>query len=538
MKPANLLFFLSDNHARSAMGCSGNPLIQTPTLDALAARGTRFANAYTASPLCCPARASIATGRFPFQTGYWDNAIVYDGRVPSWMHRLREANSEVVSVGKLHFRSSEDDNGFSREIAPMHILNAKGGVSTLLRWSDEEPVNRGQWELYLDQSGPGQSHYQEYDTEISRLAIAWLKSAPSPGFARPPEGVPENLGAARRLLMSAPSPGVARPPEGVPEDLGAARRLLMRHPDRGERPWALLVSYVSPHPPFSVPQELLDLYPASSMPLPALFRPAERPTHPALDHLRRIMGFRAMDDEDALRRITACYYALVTHLDRQIGLVIKAAQELGLLENTRIIYTSDHGEALGAHGLFGKANLLEPGAGVPLLMCGPQVRPAHVETRVVSHVDLYPTIVEGAGLAPAPAEADLPGHSLHRMASHPTAVFAEYHAAGSRRGAFMLRAGDDKLIAHVDAPAQLFDLARDPHEAHDLARDPAAQARLHGLEQQLRTVCDPEQVDQRARADQKAKAEYWGGNAAILKEGLLVYTPPPGVQATVAAAGV
>lgn len=484
MKPANLLFFLSDNHARSAMGCSGNPLIQTPTLDALAARGTRFANAYTASPLCCPARASIATGRFPFQTGYWDNAIVYDGRVPSWMHRLREAKSEVVSIGKLHFRSGEDDNGFSQEIAPMHILNAKGGVSTLLRWSDEEPVNRGQWELYLEQSGPGRSHYQEYDAEISRLAIDWLK----------------------------------------------------QHAVRGERPWALFVSYVSPHPPFSVPQELLDLYPASRMPLPPLFRPQERPTHPSLDHLRRIMGFRAMDDEEALRRITACYYALVTHLDRQIGLVIKAADELGMLENTRIIYTSDHGEALGAHGLFGKANLLEPGAGVPLLMCGPDVPAAHVETTPVSHVDLYPTIVEGAGLAASPAEADLPGHSLHRMASRTVPVFAEYHAAGSRRGAFMLRAGNDKLIAHVDAPAQLFNLATDPHEAHDLALDPGSQVRLQALQRQLRALCDPERVDQRARSDQKAKAAYWGGNAAILKEGLLVYTPPPGVPAAVAAA--
>ena len=482
MKPANLLFFLSDNHARSAMGCSANPVIQTPTLDALAAGGTRFANAYTASPLCCPARAAIATGRFPFQTGYWDNAIVYDGKVPSWMHRLREAGSEVVSVGKLHFRSSEDDNGFSNELAPMHILNAKGGVSTLLRWSDEEPVNRGQWELYLDQSGPGQSHYQTYDAEISRLAIEWLT----------------------------------------------------QHRMRADKPWALFVSYVSPHPPFSVPQELLDLYPTDAMPLPPLFAPHQRPMHASLAHLRRIMGFRAMDDPDMVRRITACYYALVTYLDRQIGLVLKAAEELGLLQDTRIVYTSDHGEALGAHGLFGKANLLEPGAGVPLLMCGPDVPVGRVEHKPVSHVDLFPTIVEGAGLAPDVRDTDLPGHSLHQMRTRSAPVFAEYHAAGSRRGAFMLRDGDDKLIAHVDAPPQLFDLAHDPHEAHDLGSEPAAELRLRGLQQQLRHMCDSEQVDRRARADQKAKAEYWGGNAAILKEGLLVYTPPPGVKATVA----
>ena len=486
MQPANLLFFLSDNHARGALGCYGNPVVQTPALDGLAARGTRFANAYTASPLCCPARASIATGRFPFQTGYWDNAIVYDGRVPSWMHRLRDAGADVVSVGKLHFRSSDDDNGFSRELAPMHILNAKGGVSMLLRWSDEEPVNRGQWELYLEQSGVGSTHYQEYDFEISRLAIDWLQQQ-----------------AVKKR----------------------------------DRPWALFVSYVSPHPPFTVPQDLLDLYPFDRMPLPPLFRPGERPQHPSLAHLRRIMGFQAMDDEAALRRIAACYYAVVTHLDRQIGSVLRAAEDLGLLDNTHVVYTSDHGEALGAHGLFGKANLLEPGAGVPLLLSGPGVRAGHVETVPVSHVDLYPTIVEGAGLAPSAAESDLPGHSLFHAASRTAPVFAEYHAAGSRRGVSMLRAGPWKLIHHLDGPPQLFNLDSDPEERHDRGADPAAAEQVAELERRLHAICDPAAVDARARADQRAKAEYWGGNDAIRKEGLLVYTPPPGVAAEVKATG-
>jgi len=115
-------------------------------------------------------------------------------------------------------------------------------------------------------------------------------------------------------------------------------------------------------------------------------------------------------------------------------------------------------------------------------------------------------------------------------------VFAEYHAAGSRRGAAMLRAGDWKLIHHVDAPAQLFNLAEDPHEAHDLARSEQAQSVLAALEKQLHAICDPEAVDRRARADQRAKADYWGGNDVIRKEGLLVYTPPPGVQPSIATA--
>lgn len=483
MKPSNLLFILSDNHARSALGCYGNPVMHTPALDMLAARGTRFANAYSASPLCCPARASIATGRFPFQTGYWDNAIVYDGRTPSWMHRLRDAGADVVSVGKLHFRSTDDDNGFTHELAPMHILNAKGGVSMLLRWSDEEPVARGQWELYLEQSGVGTTPYQEYDREITRLAVDWLRNS-----------------------------------------------------RRSDRPWALFVGYVSPHPPFTAPQHLLDLYPIDEMPLPPQFHPDERPEHPSLAHLRRIMGSRAMEDKAALRRITACYYALITHLDRQVDEVLRAAESLGLFEDTRIIYTSDHGEALGAHGIFGKSNLMEPSVAVPLIVAGPDISAGGVVDTPVSHVDLYPTILEGAALAPIAAESNLLGQSLFHVDARTAPVFAEYHATGTRRGVSMLRAGQWKLLNHLDAPPQLFDLDADPDERSDLGQDARHASTLKELRRMLRAICDPQAVDARARADQRTKAQHWGGNEAIRREGLLVYTPPPGVNADVKAA--
>jgi choline-sulfatase len=112
-------------------------------------------------------------------------------------------------------------------------------------------------------------------------------------------------------------------------------------------------------------------------------------------------------------------------------------------------------------------------------------------------------------------------------------VFAEYHAAGSKAGSFMLRAGDDKLIYHVGAPPQLFDLTRDPDELNDLAGTPEGVARVARLVASLRAICDPEVVDARARADQKAKAEFWGGNDAIRREGLLVFTPAPGTAAEI-----
>ena len=131
MKPSNVLFILSDEHSRRVLGCYGHPMIRTPNLDALAARGVRFADAYTNSPICVPARASLATGRYPHQIRFWDNGIAYDGTVPTWHHRLRDAGHEVTSIGKLHFRSADDDNGFTEEIMPLHIND---GIGDPLGW--------------------------------------------------------------------------------------------------------------------------------------------------------------------------------------------------------------------------------------------------------------------------------------------------------------------------------------------------------------------------------------------------------------------
>lgn len=480
MKPSNLLFLCSDNHARLMSGCYGNRLVRTPNLDRLAARGVRFANAYTSSPVCCPARAALATGRYPHSTGYWDNCIVYDGRVRSWMHELRDAGYNVVSVGKLHYRSTEDDNGFVREIAPMHIVNGKGAVSILLRWSGDEPINAGQWALHIEKAGVGETAYQDYDRKITSETIAWLQSVAA----------------------------------------------------KSDHPWAIFVSYVSPHPPFTVPQRFFDMYKDVEFPLPPLFRPEERPEHPAAAHLRRQMEIHEFRDEAKLRNMIRCYYALVTHLDEQVGEVLDALRETGLVDSTRVIYSSDHGESAGAHGFFGKAQIYEPAITVPLLMAGPDLPARHVVEEPVSHVDLYPTICDFANQAPSPKNLD--GESLLPIISGGRRIdppLSQYHGAGSKSASLAVRRGDWKLAYHVGFPSQLFNLADDPDETRDLAAVAGMAERLALMEAELRKLCDPEEVDRRAKGDQRRKAEFWGGNEAILKEKLIVYTPPPVVTA-------
>jgi choline-sulfatase len=482
--PANLLFLLSDNHNRALAGCYGHRIATTPNLDRIAARGVTFANAYSASPLCCPARAAIATGRFPHQTGFFDNAIVYDGSVPSWMHRLRTQGHHVASIGKLHFRSTENDNGFSEELLPMHILGGKGGIQMLLRGFDDEKVNPGQFELYTERSGIGTAPYQCFDAKITEAAEAWL------------------------------------------EEHGRGQK----------KPWLLFVSYPSPHPPFRVPERLYKLHPEDEVPLPRYFRPDERAEHPALTHLRKIMATGEITDEALVRRITAGYLGLIAHLDEQIGRVLAKLEALGLMDTTRILYTSDHGDLAGEHGLLGKCCMYEGSVGVPLLLSGPDVPVGRTLRQIASHVDLFPTIVAGAGAELAEQDRTLPGTSLWPAIDGEEAEppgFAEYHAVGSKSGVFMLRDGALKLVYYVGMPPQLFDLEADPDEVRDLVADGSGLGRAKAMEAKLRTICDPEAVDAQAKASQRAWADRSGGREAVAAEGFLVFTPPPGHDAEI-----
>lgn len=481
-RPSNLLFILSDNHNRSLLGCYGHPQVRTPNLDQIASIGTRFDNAYSSSPLCCPARAALATGRFPHQTGYWDNAIVYDGRVPAWMHRLRNAGVETVSIGKLHFRSAEDDNGFSKELIPMHITEGRGAVQNLLRGYDAElnGLNAKRWELYLDKSGIGETHYQEYDVDITRHAIDWLTSRSS----------------------------------------------------RSE-PWALFVSYVSPHPPFTVPQRFMDLYPPEDIVLPPHCSPGVFSQHPGANYHREKFSGRGIPSLDRVKKMIAAYYGLITHVDEQIGMVLDALRKSGLAGDTTLVYSSDHGEMRGAHGLLGKGLMYEDAVAVPLIIAQPGAQNVKSVSQIVSHTDVYPTLLDYFGVPLAEFDHDLPGISLLpavRGAQCDRSGFAEYHANFSQSGIFMLREGPLKYVYHVGMPAQLFNLDTDPNELCDLAGKPDMSGAISAMEQRLRAICDPEAVDQRAKADQRRLGDSFGGIAALAAAPSITFSPPPGVD--------
>ena len=206
------------------------------------------------------------------------------------------------------------------------------------------------------------------------------------------------------------------------------------------------------------------------------------------------------------------------------------------MDSTRVIYTSDHGDNLGNRGMWGKSNMYEDAAGVPLIMAGPEIPEGIVCHEPVSLVDGYPTILSCAGVKPGEEDRDLPGRNWFEVArgvAEPGVVMSEYHAMGAPTGAFMIRKGDFKYVHFVGMAPQLFDLAADPLEWRDLGQDPGYAGLVADCERLLRTVVDPDKADALARADQAARVAVFGGREAVLARGVLGHSPVPGAAARI-----
>jgi choline-sulfatase len=481
MKPANLLFILSDEHSRRVLGSYGHGMIRTPNLDRLAASGVRFTSAYCNSPICVPSRAALATGRYVHNIRFWDNGIPYDGSVPSWHHRLRDSGHEVTAIGKLHFRSGDDDNGFTEEVMPLHVVE---GIGDPLGWlRDPLPVRKAALRLAND-AGRGDSTYQQYDDKITAAAVDWLKA---------------HAGSA----------------------------------DRNGKPWVLFVSLVCPHFPLIARPEWYDLYPEDQVPRPALYEAAERePDHPYIAAIRECQVYDKAFDETKLRRALAAYFGLVSFVDHNVGKLMDALAVTGLADSTRVLYSADHGDNLGTRRLWGKSTMYEESAGVPMLFAGPEVPAGFVCHEPVSLVDVFPTAMDCVGLPQHPDDRELPGAPLIDVVRGTVrrTILCEYHATGAATGAFLIRKGPFKYVHYVGMPPQLFDLDADPQETRDLARDPRYRSLVADCERELRRVVDPEAADALARADQGARIAAMGGREAILARGSFGYSPVPGTN--------
>ena len=477
----NLLLLCSDEHDPRHSGYMSSPVARTPNLDRLAAGGTVFARTWTPSPICVPARASLATGRWVHQHRCWDNAIAYDGSVPSWGHRLQQAGIRVESIGKLHYRSASDDTGFDRQQEAMHIAQGQGQVWGCVR--DPLP-ERSEGAGLFRQLGAGETEYNRFDGRVAERTVQWLQE-----------------------------------------------RAALGSDGRAAAPAVLFAGFVAPHFPLVVPQPWLDLYPPEVLPAPKL-RPDQTgyARHP---WVQRQAVFNNLDNQlgsDERRRLAvASYLGLVSFMDAQMGKVLDALDSLGLRDETLVLYFSDHGDNLGARGMWNKSLLYRESTAVPMVLRGPGVPQRHCVTNA-SLVDIFPTVLDAMGVATHADDADLPGTSLLGIGREPDqnrAILSEYHAVGSPSGAFMLVDSRYKYHYYVGYAPELFDLFEDPEELHDLAFSAAHQGVRTRMRERLRCLLEPEAVDRLAKDDQNALVARHGGREAALAVGKIGATPVP-----------
>ncbi len=448
----DIVLILTDQWNPRMLGCSGDPVVKTPNLDDLARQGMRFDNAYTSSPVCMPARCSLASGQFPHRHGFWNN---FTGRKFPATHvtlfrQLQQAGYTTAKIGKYHL--------FNLDPGEDHAAHREYYDQLGLDWAQELPTP------YM---GPYlQNEYTRFLQSHSMLQ-AYI------------DDIAYRFTHGDHHVVH-PSP---LPPDQHIDGYVARQAVKYIRTCTRERPMFLCVSFPGPHTPLDAPQPYSAMYDPDSIVLPPNV-PAQ--TRQGYDHAH-------------IRRMQANYYGKITHLDDRIGELLHALTERGKRDNTLILFAADHGEYLGSHGRLGKGDFHEESARIPLLLQWPaQVPPGQVCARLVSWLDLYATVVQTAG---GPDVHPGSGCSLLPSETQPAgtareAVFAEI---GSRQGFhYMVRAGDYKWFAGGNGAESLFHLPHDPYEQRNLAGEPGQENICREMRERLLAFLMHDQMNQAA----------------------------------------
>ncbi|NUQ00618.1 MAG: sulfatase-like hydrolase/transferase, partial [Armatimonadetes bacterium] len=350
MPRPNILFVFTDQQRHDTIAALDNPIIRTPSLDRLVAEGTAFTSCYTPSPVCVSARCSLVTGQPPHRTGCDDN-MPQPQHLPSFMDCLSAAGYQCHGIGKMHFTPNRD-----------HL------------WGFESRL--------ISEEGAGAQ-----DVFLEHLRAQGF------GHVHDPHGV-------RSEMYYVPQP--SQLPARLHHTAWTADRSLEFLEQRdGSRPFFLWTSFIKPHPPFEVPTPWNKLYRAPEMPLPK--RP---PGYQALwtwqnRHQNRYKWRDNGVDDNLVRTMRAAYYGCISFIDFHLGRILEALERRGELDNTLILFSSDHGEHLGDYDCFGKRSFLDTAARVPLLARWPGHLAAGVRCEAVtSLLDIAPTFCAAAATAP------------------------------------------------------------------------------------------------------------------------------------------
>lgn len=409
----NIVLVMTDQHAARVLGAAGDPVAQTPALNALAANGTRFDNCYCPSPLCVPSRMAFLTGLEPHVSGVLTNDDYLRSDIPTIAHSMGGAGYDCRLIGRMHFYGPDQLHGFAArpigDIGPSWLGSGAPDIGPLTH-------GRGNRGPELEGSGRGETSYQAFDHEV--------------------------IDHAEREIDD-----------------------LIKQRETTGRPFFALVSLFCPHPPYIALPEDYDMFDNGAVPAPRLAPPTTR--HPAIAEWAAAGGVDGVSPE-AVRKSRTAYYALVRMIDRLAGRVFDKVADG---DDTVKIYTSDHGEALGERGLWWKSTFHEESARVPLIVSGGGFGKGAVDNRVTSLMDLSATLLSLSHAQMLPGHI---GRDLRDAEGWPDQCFSSYYGGlmniqTSTLRHRMIRSGRYKLCWYDRHEPQLFDLHDDPDELNDIS---------------------------------------------------------------------
>ncbi|MEX2577464.1 MAG: sulfatase-like hydrolase/transferase [Verrucomicrobiales bacterium] len=435
-RPPNILFLLADDMRPDTIAALGNPEIETPNLDRLVARGMTFTRATCSYPICVVSRAEMLTGMHG-----WENGVAgargsrFAKDITFWAEALRDGGYETWHVGKWHVSGRPSTRGYTDVAGHFSSGGAKYWEEGQVDWRGFPITGYRGW---IFQSDDGKTKFPEL--------------------------------------------GVGVTPDISEKFADAAVSLIERKPDK---PWFCHVNFTAPHDPLFIPPGLEGKYADEDMPVPENFLAV----HP-FDH----GNFDGRDEallawprtEAAVRDLLRVYYSVIDDMDAQIGKILEALESSGQMENTFIVFTSDHGMASGSHGLQGKQNQYEHTINVPFVVAGPGIEPGSRTDAQIYLRELYPTTCDLAGIeVPESVTAESFAPTLRGKDDVRHDAIFGYFKDTQR----MIRTDDGwKLIRYPQVDRwQLFDLNSDPHELVNLAdsEEPAHQERFQGLKKRL-----------------------------------------------------
>lgn len=426
MSRPNVLFIMDDQHRHDYLGAVGASFLQTPNIDRLAARGVCFSQCTTNAPVCAPARIGLASGLQPGRLGCLGNAGILPQGTTTYYQRLRDSGYRVGCVGKLDLRKTDGYNGrygdrpCTYSWGFTHPEECEGKMHAGF---SATPV--GPYTHYLAEKGQLQTFHEDY---MQRSATGWIADCRDSPLAS--EDFEDSYIGRRAVEWI----------ENAPNDF----------------PWHYFVSFVGPHDPYDPPTEYGERYRGAAMP-PAISDTLEG--KPAW--VKKRVANLAPEEVAETRRQ---YCAATELIDHQVGLILTALEKSGQLDNTYIVFSSDHGELLGDHGLYTKSAAYEASLRVPLIVAGPDIKGGRVSNALCELIDLNATICQFAGLESQP---DIDARSLVPILNEETDIHREETVAALQNFR-CIRTATHKYIQNYNDIDELYDLLRDPDELHNI----------------------------------------------------------------------